>query len=199
MTTRDTQTFLRAIVANPRQLGAIAPSSRRLGAVAARIVTTSTPAMTVVELGCGGGIITDVLREALPASSRLVGVEINEQLIEHLSATRPWLEVVHGSATELVPLLAERGVDDVDAVVSTLPWTLFDSDIQDRIIEQVAKILSPSGVFTTVITWPVVPFAPARRLRAKLRGAFGDVSSSRTVLRNVPPAKWYVCREPISG
>ena len=47
-------------------------------------------------------------------------------MVGYLSATHPGLEVVQGDAVKLRALLAERGIEQADAVVSGLPWALFD-------------------------------------------------------------------------
>ena len=49
-----------------------------------------------------------------------------------LRQAHPGLEVVEGDAAKLQSLLAERGVEHADAVVSGLPWALFDDTTQAR-------------------------------------------------------------------
>lgn len=198
----DTATFLRAILTRPHQVGAIAPSSIRLARVAAAQLPdpTHSPSLgagsTVVELGPGGGVITDQLHARLAGHGRLFAVEINPTMAAHLRASRPWLHVIQGDATHLTELLAEHGVHQVDAVISALPWSVFDAHKQHTVVDQISRVLHPDGLFASVVTCAAVPLPGARRLRRILPEVFGNVVRSRVVLRNLPPAFWLLCRKP---
>ncbi len=191
----DTRTFMAAILRRPKELGAIAPSSKALAKRAvAPVPTTGSP--VVVELGPGGGVITDEIRDRLPADGRLLAVEYNGEMVRHLRETRPWLEVVHGDAMRLTDLMHAEGVRQADVIVSTLPWTLFDDDAQTRLLRQITTLLAPGGTFCTVLTLTAWPFPSARRFRRRLASAFGEVAATPPVWGNVPPALLYVCARP---
>ncbi|GLX06622.1 SAM-dependent methyltransferase [Microbispora sp. NBRC 16548] len=192
----DTRTFLSAIRRNPRQLGAIAPSSRRLADLAASIVPQT--AAVVAELGPGTGVISDAIhRRMRDGSGRHLAIELNPDCARHLERSRgDWLEVIRGDAAELGSLLFSADVTEVDAVVSALPWTLMGSDTQQAILGEVAKAMAPGAAFTTVTTVTALPWPAARRFRGLLREVFRDVHTTSMVWRNVPPALLYVCRKP---
>jgi phospholipid N-methyltransferase len=151
----------------------------------------------VVELGPGGGVITDEIHNRLPAGGKLVAVEVNQDMVHHLKRSRPWLQVVHGDATQLSDLMKDAGLHRADAVISALPWTLFSEQQQERILDEISKVLTPQGIFATVTTLTALPFPAARRFRRHLSETFEQVKISRPVWRNVPPALLYICRQPI--
>lgn len=87
-TTGDTRTFLGAIIRNPHQLGAIAPSSKAVARLAASVVP-DTPGAVVVELGAGGGVISDAISDRLPPGGRQIAVELNDDMVHHLRGSAP--------------------------------------------------------------------------------------------------------------
>ncbi|MEV8631135.1 methyltransferase domain-containing protein [Streptosporangium sp. NPDC051023] len=193
----DLQAFLSAALRRQRVVGAIAPSSPALArALSAVVPTSGTP--VVVELGPGTGPISEVIRERLAPGSRHLAVEIDADLVAHLRRTRPWLDTLHGDAADLGKLLAAVGVERADAVVSTLPWSLFPGETQERILREISEVLAPAGAFTTVTYLHALPLAGARALRRRLRSAFDEVLITGPVWRNLPPGMTYVCRRPVN-
>lgn len=187
--------FIERAVRKPNLVGAVAPSSPNLAREMASVVPTSgTP--VVVELGPGTGALSGAIAERLPAGGRQVAIELDSGMVEYLRAELPWLEVVQGDAARLGELLAEIGVDKVDAVVSGLPWSIFPATLQRDILHQVGTVLAPGGAFTTFAYVHALGMSGARQFRRRLDLTFDEVLTSHTVWRNVPPARIYVCRRP---
>jgi phospholipid N-methyltransferase len=187
--------FLAAALRKPGQVGAVAPSSASLAALLAAVVPRSgTP--VVVELGPGTGAVTAAIDARLPSGARHLAVELDPRMAGYLRRAHPDLEVVEGDAAALGPLLAERGLERVDAVVSGLPWALFDDATQASILGQVAGVIGPDGAFTTFAYRHGMALAAARRFRRALHATFVEVVLTPTVWRNVPPAFAYICRHP---
>jgi phospholipid N-methyltransferase len=187
--------FLAAALRKPGQVGALAPSSAPLAALLADVVPRSGRPV-VVELGPGTGAVTAALDARLPSGSRHLAVELDPRMAGYLRRAHPGLEVVEGDAAKLGALLAERGVERVDAVVSGLPWALFDDATQTSILDQVAGVIGPDGVFATFAYRHGMALSAARRFRRALHATFADVALTPTVWRNLPPAFGYVCRHP---
>lgn len=175
---------------NPQQLGAIAPSSKAVARLAASIVPT-TPGTVVVELGAGGGVISDAIRDRLPEGGRQLALEVNEGMVSHLRRSRPWLEVIAGDAGDLGKLLGEAGLTQADAIVCSLPWTLFEEAQQKRILEEIAASLTPGGTFSTITTLTVMPLQRFRHFRGLMENTFATVDALGPIWRNVPPALVY--------
>ncbi|MBE1588347.1 class I SAM-dependent methyltransferase [Nonomuraea angiospora] len=191
----DLGVFLKAAVSRPLVIGAFAPTSEPLAAQLVEVVP-KRGAPTVLELGPGTGAISELIRSRLPAQARFVAVETDRAMVDHLAETRPWLEVLHMDAADLGSRIGEG---EVDAVVSALPWTLIPERAQGRILEAISRVLASGGSFTTIAYLTGTRFGPGRRFRGRLGAAFDEVLTTRTVWRNLPPARTYVCRRPIAA
>ncbi|MHA6793322.1 class I SAM-dependent methyltransferase [Pseudonocardia bannensis] len=179
----------------PTQVGAVVPSSARLAGLLASVVPREG-CPVVVELGPGTGAISSVIADRLPTGARHIAVELDPTMGDYLRRSQPDLEVINGDAAKLGMLLAERGVMQVDAVISGLPWALFDRDTQRSILGQVTNVIGTTGAFATFAYLHGMPLSAARRFRRTLHDIFDEVVVSRTVWRNMPPAFGYICRRP---
>lgn len=189
------RTFIERAVRKPNLVGAIAPSSPNLAREMAAVVPTAGSPV-VVELGPGTGALSSGIAQRLPAGGRQVAIEVDSGMVEYLRVELPWLEVIQGDASRLGDLLADAGIDKVDAVVSGLPWSIFPAKLQQDILDQVGAVLAPGGAFTTFAYVHALGMTGARQFRRRLDLSFDEVLTSHTVWRNVPPARIYVCRRP---
>ena len=182
---RDLWLVLRKFITNAKTVATVAPSSRYLSrATLLGIDWGKTRA--VVELGAGTGPITAELVKAAPPHVRVV---VNEFLPDFCSALRqkfPGLDVAEGDAKRLADMLADRGVSQVDYVLSGLPLTHFAPADRDAVIDQCGHLLGPAGEFRQLTTAPWL-------YRGLYRRYFREVSF-RLVLRNLPPGGVYYCR-----
>jgi phospholipid N-methyltransferase len=183
----DRLRFLRAFVANPRQVGAVLPTSR--SAVRDMLDLADLPgAGLVVELGAGTGSQTGQILERLRPGARLVALEIDPALADLLAARYddPRLQVVCGSAEQLADHLAgERA----DVVVCALPFTSLEQGLRRRILDQLPRALAATG------TAVVIQYSPL--IESELRRRFGTVRRRISPL-NVPPAWLFACSVPVS-
>ncbi|WP_245765419.1 class I SAM-dependent methyltransferase [Nonomuraea jiangxiensis] len=192
----DLRAFVAVAMRKQGVVGAVAPSSPSLArALTAVVPSSGTP--LVVELGPGTGSISEAIRRGLAPGSRQLAIEVEPSMVAHLRRAKPWLEVIHGDAAELGALLAAAGVTQVDAVVSTLPWSLFPASRQSRILHEIGSVLAPGAAFTTVTYLHALPLPMARAFRRRLRSAFEEVLTTGPVWRNIPPGMTYVCRRPV--
>lgn len=187
--------FWAAALRHPGQVGAIAPTAQAMAELLTRVVPRAG-APVVVELGAGTGAVTAVIDDCLPPRARHLAVELDPAMAEFLARTHPGLEVIEGDAVKLGTLLAERGVERADAVVSGLPWSLFDEWTQGAILDQIAGVLDTNAAFTTFAYRHGLLLSGARKFRQALHETFEEVLVTATVWRNVPPAFAYVCRRP---
>ncbi len=188
------RTFFASAVRHPNRVGAATPTSGAVAATVAQIVpTTGSP--VVVELGAGTGSLSGAIQRRLPETARHIGIELDSELVEHLRARHPSIEAVHGDAAELSVLLDKLDVQQVDAVVSSIPWSVFDEPLQDRVLAQVRDVLAPHGAFTAMTYLPRQYSAGGRRFRRRLAATFDEVLT-HTTWRNLPPLLHYICRRP---
>lgn len=191
----STMLFVRRAVRDQATVGAVAPSAPAVCRAMAALVPTR-PGLTVLELGAGTGAVSAAIGERLGHGARHVAVERDPELLAVLRRTAPWAERVAGDAAGLTGLLRAAAVPGADVVLSTLPWSYFDAARQRRILGQIVEVLAPGGVFATVALRPTRMMPRSRRFRATLRATFGEVVTTSTVWRNLPPARLYVCRDP---
>ena len=184
----------RRAIRHPNLLATPFVTGHRLACQLAGVVPDGCPG-TVVELGAGTGALSGPIRDRLGSGARHLAVEIDADLVAHLRRHKPWLEVVQGDALDYDELLAGAGIDKVDAVVSSLPWALFDQSQRRDLLSAIGNRLAPHGVFATITTWMAMPHR-VRALREALDGTFDEVVETATVWRNPPPARLFVCRRP---
>lgn len=196
MTHTDHLTFLRRAIRRPDLLATPFVTGARLSRDIARVIPHGSNG-TVVELGAGTGAMSDPIRARLGPEARHLAVEIDPDLVAHLRASRPWLDVVQGDAVDVERLLDDAGIGTVDVVVCSLPWALFSPAQRRSMLRTIAARMAPSGAFGTITTWMALP-SRVRDLRGALDEVFDEVVETATVWRNPPPARLFVCRRPLS-
>ncbi|PZG20121.1 SAM-dependent methyltransferase [Micromonospora craterilacus] len=187
--------FLREFLRDPLTVASVAPSGRALAdAVVAPVPFTGDP--VVVELGPGTGAFTQAIQRRLAGRGHHLAVEINERFADLLAARFPSVDLAIADARNLREILAVRGLDHADVIVSGLPWAAFTPGRQDDLLSAVTAVLAPDGAFSTFAYAHTHWMPPARRLRCSLDERFEEVVRGRTVRANMPPAFVYFCRRP---
>lgn len=179
--------FLRRFLCNPREVGAICPSTRHLGA-AMLAGLELRPGDLILEYGPGTGAFTRVIAERLEAvpGLRYLGIEREPGFCDILRARLPQLTFAQGSVEDVRALLAQHGLGAPRAIVSGLPLILLPA--MERIVRTAQEILQPGGSFRTFSYLQSYVTPGARRLRALMRECFDGFELSHLVARNFPPA-----------
>lgn len=170
------------------------PARPPAGADQAHRATGGAP--VVVELGPGTGALSDAIGRRISPRARHVAVELDPELASYLRETKPWLEVVRGDAAQLPELLEERGIRSVDALITSIPWTLLEHPRQRDLLNACAQVLAPSAPLTTVTYVTTLWRQSTRDFLGLLEETFDEVLPRSTIFRNVPPARIYICRRP---
>jgi len=193
--------FVGAGLSDLKTTAALAPSSETL----VREMTAPLPAdaRCVVELGAGTGVITAALLERLPPDGMLLAFEINPRLAAFVRERLPdpRLTVLSCSAESLGRELRARGVEHVDAVISSLGLTFMDDALRHAIFDEAVAALRPGGLLTQYL-YLHGSFVPFRKFDDEFQAFpaeefFGERFSSverHVVWRNLPPAFIYACR-----
>jgi phospholipid N-methyltransferase len=185
--------FLSEFARRPRVVGALAPSSRHL---ARKIVQGIdwTAVGTVVEYGPGTGVFTEMILAKMRPGTRLIGIEISQRFIDILDRRFPELRVYHDSVKNVQAVCRGEAIEQVDAIVSGLPWATFSEQDQDDFLEATLAVLKPGGQFTTFAYLQGLLLPAARRFKRKLRRHFAKVECREIAWGNIPPAMIYRCR-----
>ncbi len=192
---REAAGFLREFVSRPREVGAIAASSPALGRAVAACVPWS-PGGAVVEAGPGDGAITGFLLAEKPKDATFLAVELNPQLASTLAERMPEATVVVGDLCNLPEICGDRGVERVDAVVATLPWSLLPGEKQRELLEGILGVLAPGGRLIFYIYMHALPIWRRSLFVRLLQERFETIEERLSVWRNVPPAVVFSCRTP---
>lgn len=182
--------FLKETFSNPKFTGAVAPSSDEL----ARVMTGAArvgESMSIAELGPGTGVFSRQIMAEMPAGASFFAIEINAEFVSFLKERMPDLVVYQDSASNLAAHLEKRGQGPCDCIVSGLPFAVFSDEIQDAILRAAFDSLKTGGRFVT-FTYVHSPYLTAgRKFRTRLESMFGDVTTTRVVWNNLPPAFAY--------
>ena len=179
----DLLPFLRAWLANPLRVAAIAPSG--LGLAKAITAEISAASMPVIEFGPGTGVFTQAILDAGVTPDQLIMIEAGADFAALLRTRFPAVRIVEGSAGALadVPLF---GAGTVGAVVSGLPILSMPRPVVLAILGTAFSELRPGGAmyqFTYGYRCPVAD---------SVLGSLGlKASRTATVLVNAPPASVY--------
>ena len=145
---RPRMLFARSFLANPRHVGSVIPSSRRL--IQRLLGHTNWASIKVaVEYGPGTGGVTRALLARLAPDARLFVFEINEQFVDYLHSEilDPRLTVVGASAESVAQVLANAGFAHCDIAVSSLPFSIMPPAARHAIVQATATVLAPGGSF----------------------------------------------------
>jgi phospholipid N-methyltransferase len=188
-----TLSFLLEILRAPAEVGAIAPSSRRVAELAIEKAGIRE-AKSIVELGAGSGAVTAEILRNKPAHARVLAVERSRPLASKLAERFPEAEVVCGCATRLGEQMRLLNFEPADSILSTLPWTVFPPETQQAVLTEIRDALSPDGTFATIVCQCWRFFEAGRRFRGLLGHTFGSVHATDVVFANLPPAFVYYCK-----
>ncbi len=171
--------FLQRLLKNPKSLGALVPSSRKLGAFMCRHVICGEGEY-VLEVGAGTGSFTQALLESGIPSDQLIVVELDGELVKFLKKRFPRSIVIQGSAADLVEILPYGIAGSVRTIVSGIPMVNLSKSLQKSIIQSCFSVALPGAQMLQFTYRPAMPI-PAQEFNLRSRHL-------GTVYRNFPPA-----------
>ena len=184
-TLTDNLRFLRALIARPKNIGAVVPSSRALGRAIARQLDPARPG-PILELGPGTGAITAAILDHGIAPERLTLIEFDPEFAAAIAARFQGVHVIQGDAFELDRTLGARHTEPFAGIVSGIPLLNFSMPRRRAYLEALAERLAPGAPlvqFSYGMHAPVVP--PAGH----------SVTCAAKVWANIPPARVWVYRK----
>lgn len=181
--------FLRSLLQNPREIGAVFPSSPGLCDLMAAQVDPGSPA--VLEIGAGTGPVTKALLQRGVKPERLLVVERDPVLAKYLREHFPAVRVRCADALHAGQILRDESVERVKTVISSLPLRNFPQTDRIEVVRAMMGALAPGGQliqFTYAIGCPI----PSKQmgLKAECLGR---------VWKNLPPAAVWRFRANAAG
>jgi phospholipid N-methyltransferase len=168
-------------------MGAVAASGPALAKrMAAQIDWANTRA--IVEYGPGTGTVTEELIKHVKPGTKFFAIERSPELAAVCRRRLPQVHLYEDSAENIVEICRTEGVEQLDVVVSCLPWASFPESLQDSILTATMKALKPGGKFVG-FGYQMGLLTPAgRRFHGRLPRYFENIGRSRPVWLNIPPA-----------
>jgi phospholipid N-methyltransferase len=171
-----------------RDVAAITPSSKFLVKRVCKWIDFEEPS-TIVEYGPGTGVFSKYLLRHMHDESRLVMIEGNESFVQSLrefSRGDDRAVVVHDRAENVNDILDDHGIDQVDYVISGIPFSFLDDDVKHELLERTYEVLDDDGKFLVYQNY--------NHMEKPLRHHFGSVIKEYELL-NLPPMFAYEARK----
>lgn len=182
---KDSLRFLRVLLAHPRQIGAIAPSSGGLArAMAAEIdITQAGP---ILELGPGTGALTRGILARGVSAERLTLIEYDPALAKSLAGNFSGARVICADAFDLAKALEGQALQPFAAAISGMPLLNFSRELRDRLLHALFERLAPGAPFIQFSYGLQPPIPPTAEI---------VVRRAAVVWMNLPPARVWVYRK----
>ena len=158
--------FFRRWLKEPKQLGTLAPISKKMARAAAKLMRNPA-CLKVVEIGAGTGRLTRSLIDYGVKAENLTAVEMDESFCDFLRMSIPKVHVIQGDACELPSLLRKDLIHSVDVIYSVIPLTYLPVETRDKILTQALTVLKPGGKFYHVCYTPFSPFRRNHLIKSK--------------------------------
>lgn len=178
--------FIKAYIKNPRTVGAVAPSSKRLAKGMISGINFNT-ASCIVEYGPGTGVFTEEILKRKNKETVFIAIEYNPDFYEILKAKfgqQPQFILINGSAENLKDYLADYHIEKVDYIVSGLPFASLPDQMSQSILGVTQEVLSQGGKFIT-FQYTLLKMSLFRDYLSKI--------SHQKILLNLPPAYVLTC------
>ncbi|MDQ8733662.1 phospholipid methyltransferase [Paenibacillus sp. LHD-38] len=168
----------------PGQMGSVTPSSNYLG----RKMVESVPWQAVnhiAELGAGTGAITKHIKKAASSQTNILLFEKDPYMFKALKDAYPRF-LIFQNTLELHEALAQEGIEQLDCIISGLPFFNFTHAYRTALLEQITASLRDDGLF--------IAFQYSQQMKKQLSFYF-YIDEIIFVPFNIPPAFVYVCRK----
>ncbi|MGS1015859.1 class I SAM-dependent methyltransferase [Allosphingosinicella humi] len=172
--------FLRGFIKHPVMVGSVIPSSKVLIDKMLAPVDWANCKL-FVEYGPGVGTFTQHVLDRLAPDATLLTIDTNPDFTDYLNGkfTDSRLQAVTGSAANVRKIMADRGFEAADYILSGLPFSTLPPGVGPRIAEQTEAALRPGGAFL------VYQFSP--KVRDFIAPHFERIDKGFEWI-NIPPA-----------
>jgi phosphatidylethanolamine/phosphatidyl-N-methylethanolamine N-methyltransferase len=174
--------FLRGLIASPKGVGAIAPSSPALARAIANEVDPARDG-PILELGPGTGVVTEALIERGIAPGRITAVEFDRDFATRVRERCPGVQVIEGDAFDLSATLRETDNTGFAAIISGIPLLNWPVSARRGLIDDAFARLQPGAPFVQFSYGLTPPVAATDTF---------TVRRAAVIWVNLPPARVWV-------
>lgn len=170
-----------------KKVGSVMPSSRGLALKMVKGVDFDK-AKVIVELGPGTGAITKCIVPKLKPDTLFISIEINDVFVRRLHEDYPQdnVEFICDSVENIPEILKERGIEKVDAYISSLPISIFPKEMTAKLTQDMIDTIADDGVY--------VQYQYSLHKRKMIEANWKVLKKAIQVL-NVPPSIVYTCNK----
>ncbi len=180
---REEFNFLKGLIASPKGVGAVTPSSPALArAIAAELDPAA--AGKVLELGPGTGVVTEALIARGFAPERIIAVEYDADFARLVKERCPGVTVIVGDAFGLAKTLGPQDAP-FSGIVSGVPLLNHPMAARRALVDGGLARVREGGVLVQ-FSYGLTPPVPAT-------DSF-NVERAAVIWRNLPPARVWVYR-----
>ncbi|PLS19370.1 16S rRNA (cytosine(1402)-N(4))-methyltransferase [Bacillus sp. M6-12] len=179
--------FVIQYLLKPRTVGAVLPSSKKLAKKMMENVEFEH-AKCIVEYGPGTGVFTEQILKNRKKETVVILIEHNHEFCELLQKRYKGeknLYIVHDSAEKIDHYLEEHNINQVDYVVSGLPFASLPKAVSSNILNKTKEILGEEGKFIT--------FQYTLLKKDFIQQYFETIQVKRELI-NMPPAYVFCCQ-----
>jgi len=184
--------FIKQFLKDYAGVGAPLPSSEYVTKLVLECVDFSD-LESIVEFGPGTGAFTELILERMGTYTLFFGIEANKGFCDILKKRFPDTRIYHDSAEEVRTYVRRFDLTGVDAIISSLPWSNVEENLQASILKATFDSLNPGGRFVTIAYKPWHMLPRGRKFSDLVHRHFNRVEETRTVWLNVFPTFAYVC------
>ncbi|WP_053956711.1 class I SAM-dependent methyltransferase [Inediibacterium massiliense] len=180
--------FIKQYIKNPRTVGAIAPSSKKLAYKMIEDINFFNTAC-IVEYGPGTGVFTEKILENKKDETVFIAIEYNKDFYEILKnkfRDKKNFILINDSVENLKEHLHQYNIEQVDYIVSGIPFASLPEAMSENILAITKDILSREGNFIT--------FQYTLLKEQLFRDYFRNIKRKK-VLINLPPAYVLECQK----
>jgi len=179
MKAEDNLIFFSNFLKNPKQVASVIPSSKFLINQIVKNIDFQK-AECIVEYGPGTGPVTKYLLKKSKKNAKIICFETNRLFCLYLRDKIPdeRLIIVNDGAENIGKYMKELGIRDVDYVISSLPFSLVNENIKNKIISNTKRNLKKGGKF--------IIYQNSMHVKKHLKKYFTQISNGFEPL-NVPP------------
>lgn len=176
--------FLAKFFHSPQNIGSITPSSRFLTEAMFKPLNWAE-IDSIVELGAGTGVFTQFIQDHKKPACQVVVFEQDDEMRAYLEEKFPSFHFGK-DAREILPTIRKVGLEQVDCIISGLPFANFPQSLRTEIMDNVLQSLKENGLF--------IAFQYSLQMKRQLEWYFGKMQISFVPL-NIPPAFVYCCQK----
>lgn len=184
--TKEKLLFISKFLQDTKNIATLVPSSKALAIAGSRYISSSQP-QTIVELGAGTGAITTVALQKIHPRSTYIAIERDPELAAVLQEACPGIKIILADAENIADSLRQSGIEEVDVLISSLPFFNL-----------------PSSAIIKILTWwqtiteknQTIPFCQQTLIpwyyKKRYEQLFDRVEFN-FVWKNIPPGGFYYC------